>query len=131
MFGTELDMSDPRFQNEDLGDNSMKAGEYGIKNLKLIMNNLEGWTKGDDDDATYLKMMYNGVLNQYMYFISHVLKNVGGRYSEMPLRSNGKAESPNGGKGTATRGHGIFDKTRVHESGMVVRETDCWLVGYR
>ena len=93
MFGTELDMSDPRFQNEDLGDNSMKAGEYGIKNLKLIMNNLEGWTKGDDDDATYLKMMYNGVLNQYMYFISHVLKNVGGRYSEMPLRSNGKAES--------------------------------------
>ena len=57
------------------------------------MNNQEGWTKGDDDDATYLKMMYNGVLNQYMYFISHVLKNVGGRYSEMPLRSNGKAES--------------------------------------
>ena len=93
MFGTELDMSDPRFQSEDLGDNSMKASEYGIKNLKLIMSNLETWTKGDDDDATYLKMMYNGVLNQYMYFISHVLKNVGGRYSEMPLRSNGKAES--------------------------------------
>lgn len=71
----------------------MKASEYGIKNLKLIMNNLEAWTKGDDDDATYLKMMYNGVLNQYMYFITHVLKNVGGRYSEIPLRSNNKAES--------------------------------------
>ena len=31
MCGTELDMSDPRFQSEDLGDNSMKASEYGIK----------------------------------------------------------------------------------------------------
>ena len=92
-FGTELDMSDPRFQSEDLGDNSMKASEYGIKNLKLIMNNLEAWTKGDDDEGTYLKMMYNGVLNQYMYFLSHVLKNVGGRYNETPLRSDGKAES--------------------------------------
>ena len=86
-FGTELDMSDPRWQSEDLGDNSMKASEYGIKNLKLIMNNLEAWTKGDDDEATYLKMIYNGVLNQYMYFVTHVLKNVAGRYSETPLRS--------------------------------------------
>ena len=86
-FGTELDMSDPRWQSEDLGDNSMKASEYGIKNLKLIMNNLEAWTKGDDDEATYLKMIYSGVLNQYMYFVSHVLKNVAGRYSETPLRS--------------------------------------------
>lgn len=92
-FGTELDMSDPRFQSEDLGDNSMKASEYGIKNLQLITRNLKEWTRGDDDDATYLKMIYDGVLNQYMYFVSHVLKNVGGRYSEMPLRSNGKAES--------------------------------------
>ena len=78
---------DPSAIEEDLGDDPMKASEYGIKNLKLIMNNLEAWTKGDDDEATYLKMIYSGVLNQYMYFVSHVLKNVAGRYSETPLRS--------------------------------------------
>lgn len=86
-FGSELDMSDPRWQSEDLGDNSMKASEYGIKNLKLIMRNLKTWTKGDDDEGSYLKMMYSGILNQYMYFVSHVLKNVGGRYNNTPLRS--------------------------------------------
>jgi hypothetical protein len=37
-FGYEQSQDDPRSQNEDLGDNAMKAGEYGIKNLKRIMN---------------------------------------------------------------------------------------------
>lgn len=93
LFGSELNMIDPRFQSEDLGDNSMKASEYGIKNLKLIMQNLEAWTKGDDDESSYLKMIYNGVLNQYMYFMSHVLKNVGGCYTNIPLRSEKEAKS--------------------------------------
>ncbi len=33
-FGTESDPDDRRNQNEDLGDNSMAASAYGIKNLK-------------------------------------------------------------------------------------------------
>lgn len=39
MFGTETDPNDPRQQNEDLGDNAMKASAYGIKNLKRIVPN--------------------------------------------------------------------------------------------
>lgn len=39
MFGTGTDPSDPRQQNEDLGDNAMKAIAYGIKNLKRIVPN--------------------------------------------------------------------------------------------
>ena len=33
-FGTESDPNDPRNQSEDLGDDSMLASLYGIKNLK-------------------------------------------------------------------------------------------------
>src|SRR4030095_3652758 len=36
-FGGEGRNYDARCQTEDLGDNSMKAGEYGIKNLKYVM----------------------------------------------------------------------------------------------
>ena len=32
-FGNEQEPFDPRSQNEDLGDDAMKAGTYGIKNL--------------------------------------------------------------------------------------------------
>jgi hypothetical protein len=36
----ESGRGDPRSQTEDLGDNSMKASSYGIKNLKRIITNL-------------------------------------------------------------------------------------------
>jgi hypothetical protein len=39
--GTSID---PRLQNEDLGDNAMKASAYGIANLKRILPNIEKWT---------------------------------------------------------------------------------------
>jgi hypothetical protein len=35
-FGSETSPYDPRYQTEDLGDNAMRASEYGIKNLKRI-----------------------------------------------------------------------------------------------
>ena len=39
-FGTETSPYDPRYQTEDIGDNAMRASEYGIKNLKRILPNL-------------------------------------------------------------------------------------------
>ncbi len=44
-FGTETNPFDPRSQTEDLGDNSMKASEYGIMNMKRIIVKLPDWTK--------------------------------------------------------------------------------------
>ncbi len=38
---------DPRSQNEDLGDDAMKASELGIANLKRITSNLVEWTNRD------------------------------------------------------------------------------------
>jgi len=68
---------DPRSQNEDLGDNSMKASEYGVSNLKFILSNLDKWVKGDKD-FTYRQEIYTGIVYQYLQYIQHVFANIGG-----------------------------------------------------
>lgn len=70
---------DPRSQTEDLGDNSVKASEYGMKNLKRVVPNLIEWTKGDNgDDYANLTEMYKNVLKQWDRYQGHVLKNLAG-----------------------------------------------------
>ena len=79
-FGTETNPFDPRSQTEDLGDNSMKASEYGIRNLKRIVVKLPEWTKEDADKYENLHEMYGALVGQYSRYMGHVLKNVGGIY---------------------------------------------------
>ncbi len=82
-FGTETNPYDPHSQTEDLGDNSMKASEYGIKNLKRILPQLPEWTKEEADVYENLDDMYSQLTIQYNRYVYHVLKNVGGIY-EVP-----------------------------------------------
>ncbi|MBS1604173.1 MAG: zinc-dependent metalloprotease [Bacteroidetes bacterium] len=77
-FGGEGFNGDPRAQMEDLGDNSMKAGEYGIKNLQRIVPNLDAWTKEEGDKYENLSDMYKQVVAQFSRYMGHVLRNVGG-----------------------------------------------------
>lgn len=81
-FGTYEygNMSDPRTQSEDLSDNSMKASEYGIKNLKRIMANLTEWTKEEGDRYENLALMYRQSAGQFNRYIGHVSRNIGGYY---------------------------------------------------
>lgn len=79
-FGTESNPDDPRSQNEDLGDNAMKAGNYGIKNLQRIFPNLSSWTKMPNEDFFTLNTLFNEVVTQYSRYIGHVAKNIGGIY---------------------------------------------------
>lgn len=79
-FGTETNPVDPRSQTEDLGDNSMKASEYGIKNLKRIIVGLPEWTKEEADKYDNLRDMYYALTNQFYRYMGHVTKNVGGIY---------------------------------------------------
>nr|MCU0354247.1 zinc-dependent metalloprotease [Cytophagales bacterium] len=79
-FLTETNAYDPRAQNEDVGDNAMLAGEYGIRNLKRIMPNLLDWTREEAEDYDKLREMYNEVTGQYRRYIGHVIKNIGGIY---------------------------------------------------
>ncbi len=69
---------DPTSQTEDLGDDSMIASEYGIKNLKRIIPNLAEWTYEEEKDYTQTEEIYNQVYNQFRRYMGHVIANVGG-----------------------------------------------------
>ncbi len=69
---------DPTSQMEDLGDDPVRASEYGIKNLKYIMDNLNEWLEGQDNDYTYRTEIYKEILNQYSRYLGHVFTNIGG-----------------------------------------------------
>lgn len=69
---------DPRDQSEDLGDDAMKAGDYGIRNLKRIEPHLLEWTREPHGDYTQVGVMYKALVVQYSRYMGHVLKNIGG-----------------------------------------------------
>ncbi|MDZ7756488.1 zinc-dependent metalloprotease [Rhodohalobacter sp.] len=71
---------DPRSQNEDLGDNSMKASTYGIANLQVITDNLIDWTSQYGEDFSELDELYGQILGQWSRYMGHVTQNVGGVY---------------------------------------------------
>ena len=70
---------DPSALEEDLGDDPVKAGEYGIQNLKYIMSHLNEWL-GDDPDGQHRQVMYQTIGNQYYRYLKNVMYNVGGIY---------------------------------------------------
>lgn len=74
----ESNRDDPRSQTEDLSDNAMKASEYGIRNLKVILPKLLEWTKEENEDYTNLSDMYNQVSGQFNRYMGHVSRHVGG-----------------------------------------------------
>jgi hypothetical protein len=80
-FGGEGLNFDARCQSEDVGDNSMKASEYGIKNLKYVVAHLPEWTKEENDlYSGNLQSMYLQVMNQYLRYVKHVATNIGSVY---------------------------------------------------
>jgi len=80
-FGKQMgDPLDPSSQTEDLGDDAMKAGTYGIANLKRIVPNLMEWTADEGENYEELEELYSQVLSQYNRYMGHVKTNVGGVY---------------------------------------------------
>lgn len=79
-FGTfELgNANDPRNQAEDLGDDAVKASEYGIKNLKYILKNLSQWTKEETDQNQNIDEMYTQLIEQLRRYTAHATANIGG-----------------------------------------------------
>lgn len=71
---------DPRSQNEDLGDNSMKASTYGIANLQVITDSLIDWIEEYGEDFSELDELYGQIQGQWSRYMGHVTQNVGGVY---------------------------------------------------
>lgn len=70
---------DPSALEEDLGNDPIKASDYGIKNLKYILDHLEEWIE-NDTDYTHRRALYNQILNQYYRYLRNVMYNIGGIY---------------------------------------------------
>ena len=85
-FGAQQLMStiDPTDQTEDLGNDHIKASDYGISNLKLLMKNLEAWTVEPGERYDYVENVYREITKQYNRYVKHVTPYMGGiRYEEI------------------------------------------------
>ena len=80
-FGGEGRDNNPAAQTEDLGDNAMRASEYGLKNLRRIVKALPEWTYEEGDMGNNLSRVYSNVLGQFRRYEGHVLRNIGGVYT--------------------------------------------------
>jgi|694.fasta_scaffold01717_11 hypothetical protein len=111
---------DPRSQSEDLSDNSVKASEYGVMNLKRVMKGLPEWTKEEGDQYENLANMYVQTLGQFSRYIGHVSTNIGGVYETFKTVEQNEAV------------YEIVPKTRQKDAvGFInknVFETPTWLV---
>ncbi|WP_276480130.1 zinc-dependent metalloprotease [Paraflavitalea pollutisoli] len=73
---------DPRAQTEALGDNMMKANEYGIKNLKWMLPKLASWLNEPGENYQNLDEVYSELLGQFNRYYGHVATYIGGIYTD-------------------------------------------------
>lgn len=83
MFGSGRGRMDPRSQTECIGDDNIKASEYGIKNLKIVAQQLIKWTTTDDENYDDLEELYGEFLSVWNRYINHVVTNIGGVHEEL------------------------------------------------
>jgi hypothetical protein len=62
---------------EDLGDDAVKAGYYGIKNLKIILANIDTWVKAPGQFYGEWTRAVLGVIDQYHNYVNFVADNIG------------------------------------------------------
>lgn len=76
MFG--YNRYDPDTQTENIGDDPIKASEYGLKNLKIVAQNLDDWTTDKGENYSDLNELYNEMIGVYRRYVYHVVKMIGG-----------------------------------------------------
>lgn len=81
---------DPRSQSEDLGDDAMKASEYGLKNLKRVVSNILEWSYDKDESYYQTGKLYIGAIGQWNLYNYHVLNNLGGIYLNTTVHGDNK-----------------------------------------
>lgn len=79
LFFSDIYPLDPRNRMEDLGDDAMKAGYYGIKNLQRVMQNLKEWS-AVPNSINYRDMsrLHQKVVDQYRLYLMNAASNIGG-----------------------------------------------------
>jgi len=77
-FGKQSSRFDPTAQTEDIGNNSILASTYGLKNLKIVAQNLPVWTSDKTDNYDDLSELYGEMLGVWSRYVGHVVTHVGG-----------------------------------------------------
>lgn len=71
--------TDPSARTQDLGDDPVKAGSYGVSNLRYILSQMEDWI-ADDPDYSHRRHLYEQLVQQYQRYLNHALAQIGGVY---------------------------------------------------
>ena len=75
---------DPTDQTEDLGNDHIKASDYGISNLKILMQNFDTWLMDKGERYDNIDNVYREILKQYNRYVKHVTPYLGGfRFEEI------------------------------------------------
>ncbi len=69
---------DPNSQTENIGDDPIKASNYGLKNLRIVAKNLADWTLEKDSNYNDLNELYGEMIRIYRLYIYHVHRIIGG-----------------------------------------------------
>lgn len=90
-FGAQQMFStiDPTDQTEDLGNDHIKASNYGISNLKILMQHFDQWIKEPGERYDNVEKVYLEITKQYNRYVKHVTPYVGGvRFEEIRQGDN-------------------------------------------
>jgi len=74
---------DPSSQTESVGDDPVKASSYGMKNLKVVAENLADWTASPGEGYADLEELFGELLGVWRRYSGHVITNIGGVYEEL------------------------------------------------
>ncbi len=69
---------DPRSQTEDVGDDPVRASEYGVANLRRVMPTIIDWTTREFNDYDDLEEIYTESIYHWRELMLHVVTIVGG-----------------------------------------------------
>ena len=79
-FGSQGSSFDPSSQTEDIGNNSMKASSYGLKNLQYVAEHLAEWTSDQTNNYDDLAELQGELLGVWSRYVGHVVTHIGGVY---------------------------------------------------
>lgn len=108
--------NDSRCQTEDLGDDAVKASEFGLKNLKREIQALPEWTyQSNDIYGRNLSEMYDQIRSQYLRYVYHVLYNISGVYKDYHTVDEGGTVYTNVPKAKQREAFAFIDRNVLNE----------------
>lgn len=73
-------ITDPRAQNEDLGNDAVRASRYGIMNLRRMVPYITDWTFEEGQLQFEAGKFLTVIITQWQRYTGHVMANIGGVY---------------------------------------------------